>query len=326
MRLALLLTLLLTAHLGRAAAPLGQVAPPAVFRFHLGTAEVTVLNDGSMPIAAGDDMRHATPQQVRQALTAAFLTSPVETSHNAFLINTGARLLLVDAGGGDLVPTLGRLEANLRAAGHTPEQVDAIYITHMHGDHIGGLTQQGRRLYPNATVFVNRREAEHWLDPAEEARAAPQRRELYQTARARLAPYQAARKFQTFEGDMAFEGGLRAIAGHGHTPGHTAYVLQAGGKRLLLIGDQIHLGALQFPYPQATIRYDYVPAAAQAERRRSLEDAADHCALVAGAHLPFPGVGHVRRAGQGFAFVPLAYSPTGQPVACPTAAPAGTSP
>ncbi|UGQ44546.1 MBL fold metallo-hydrolase [Massilia endophytica] len=318
MRILLPLCLILAHSLACAVAP-AQGVPPALFRFMLGATEVTVLNDGSMPLTP-EDMRNVTPAAMQEALARQFLSSPVETSHNAFLINTGARLVLIDAGGGDLVPTLGRLAGNLRAAGYTPEQVDAIYITHMHGDHIGGLTEQERRLYPNATVFINKREADHWLDPTEETRAVPARRELYRVARTRLAPYQAAKRMQTFDGETELEPGLRAISGRGHTPGHTAYVLSAGGQQLILIGDQVHMGAVQFPHPQATVRYDYVPDASTAERRRSLDAAADRCALVAGAHLPFPGVGHVRREGSGYAFVPLNFSPTGKPVACPSGA------
>jgi glyoxylase-like metal-dependent hydrolase (beta-lactamase superfamily II) len=140
--------------------------------------------------------------------------------------------------------------------------------------------------------------------------AAPEAaKRFFRAAKASVAPYLAAGKLETFEGDAELLPGLRAVAGHGHTPGHTMFQVESRGSKLLLWGDVVHVAAVQFEDPSVTIGYDTDAPQAEAERLRVFADAAQNGTLVAGAHLPFPGLGHVRRGpGKGYEFVPLNYS------------------
>jgi glyoxylase-like metal-dependent hydrolase (beta-lactamase superfamily II) len=135
-----------------AEAPMLKTQAPGWYRTMLGDFEVTVLSDGTYPLTPVQLLR-ADPNRISAALKRDFLPEAVETSVNAFLINTGAKLVMVDAGtGGLLGPSLGKLVDNLRASGYRPEQVDEIYITHLHVDHVGGVSANGTRLFPNATL------------------------------------------------------------------------------------------------------------------------------------------------------------------------------
>jgi glyoxylase-like metal-dependent hydrolase (beta-lactamase superfamily II) len=155
-----------------AAAPMVKTSAPGYYRLMLGDFEVTALSDGTGALPVDQMLTGTTPDQVQHALARAFLQSPVETSVNAYLVNTGKKLILIDTGSGrTLGPTFGRLAANLRAAGYRPEDVDDIYITHMHGDHAGGLVDGDRTVFANAIVHADRHESGYWLDPAQMDRA-----------------------------------------------------------------------------------------------------------------------------------------------------------
>src|ERR1700730_1726860 len=123
-----------------AAAPLAKTQAPGYYRMMLGDFEVTALSDGTVPLAVDTLLTNTTPAKVKKALDRWFLKEPVDISVNAYLVNTGAKLVLVDTGAGTLYgPTLGKLSNSLRASGYRPDQVDEIYITHLHPDHVGGL-------------------------------------------------------------------------------------------------------------------------------------------------------------------------------------------
>src|SRR5262249_498571 len=148
-----LAVLVATGSVTQANAPLVGGQAPGWFRMKVGDFEVTALSDGTVDLPVDKLLANTTPDKVTKALTAAFLHSPVEGSVNAFLINTGSKLVLIDTGAGNLLaPTLGKLLANLKASGYKPEQVDEIYITHMHVDHMGGLTAADKPVFPNAVV------------------------------------------------------------------------------------------------------------------------------------------------------------------------------
>jgi glyoxylase-like metal-dependent hydrolase (beta-lactamase superfamily II) len=147
-----------------AAAPLAKTQPPGFYRMMLGDFEITALSDGTIPLPVDKLLTNTSPAKVKKALERWYLKEPVDTSVNAYLINTGAKLVLVDAGAGTLFgPTVGKLASNLQAAGYRPEQVDEVYITHMHGDHVGGLMAGDKLAFPNATVRADRHDADFWL-------------------------------------------------------------------------------------------------------------------------------------------------------------------
>ena len=293
----------------QAAAPFAGTQAPGFYRMMLGEFEVTVLSGGTNMLPASTLLTNVSPAQVQQALASSFLKEPVPTSVNEFLINTGAKLVLIDTGNGergDSKPAI--LLANLRASGYQPEQVDEVYLTHMHGDHIGGLTVGALPAFPNAIVRADQREADNWLSPSNLNIANKDAKGRFEGARAALAPYIAAGRFKTFDGDTDLVPGVRSRACYGHTPGHTMYVVESKGEKLVLWGDLMHVAVVQFTNPAVTIRYDSDSAAAAAQRQKVLADAAGQGYWIGGAHLAFPGLGHVTKAGDAYAWVPVNYS------------------
>jgi glyoxylase-like metal-dependent hydrolase (beta-lactamase superfamily II) len=291
-----------------AAAPMVHTQAPGWYRFMLGAFEVTALGDGTIELAP-EKLLKAPPAKTTKSLAQSWLASPVETSVNAYLVNTGARLVLIDAGAGALAgPTLGALLHNLRAAGYQPEQVDDVFLTHMHPDHVGGLVAAGAMVFPHATVHADRRESDYWLSEATLARASGDTKASAQGAMAALKPYIAAGRFQTFAADAELVPGVASRSTYGHTVGHTSYVVESRGQRLLVLGDVVHVGAVQFADPSVSISFDADPKAAAAVRADVFKHAAKEDDLVAGAHLPFPGIGHVRSLFRGYEWVPLPWT------------------
>ena len=293
---------------GHAAAPMVKASPPGYYRMMLGDFEVTALSDGTVALHVGMLLTNTTAARVKSALARAFLKDPIETSVNAYLINTGTKLVLVDAGAGSLFgPTLGNLVANLKSAGYQPEQVDEVYISHLHPDHVGGLAAGDRVVFPNAIVRAERRDADFWLSKANLDAAPKDAKDSFHGAMASLNPYVTAGKFQPFDGDSDLVPGIKGLASRGHTPGHTTYVVESKGEKLVLWGDLMHVAAVQFADPTVTIRFDLDPKAAAAQRRKAFADAAKQGYWVAASHIAFPGIGHVRAEGRGYTWAPANY-------------------
>ena len=292
-----------------AAAPQVKAAAPGYFRMMLGDFEVTALSDGTVALPMDKLLTNTTPGKVDKALAKSFLKVPVETSVNGYLINTGSKLVLVDTGAAGLFgPTLGKLVDNLKAAGYTPDQVDAVVITHMHPDHAGGLMNGDKLVFPNATVHADQHDADFWLSQANLDKAPKDAKGFFQGAMASLNPYIAAGKFKPFNGNTDLLPGIKALASPGHTPGHSTYVVESQGQKMALWGDLMHVAAVQFADPSVTIQFDVDSKAAAAQRKKAYADAAKQGYWVAAAHLSFPGIGHLRKDGKGYVFVPANYS------------------
>ncbi|AJG23516.1 hypothetical protein RR42_s1928 [Cupriavidus basilensis] len=280
---------------------------PGFYRFTLGAFRITVLSDGTAPRDVAKIM--SKPQAVRDAFAAAHQTLPVEISVNCFLIDTGDRRILIDTGAGELFgPLTGHLVENLRAAGYEPGDIDDILLTHIHGDHSGGLSIGGRPVFPNATVHVDQRDPALWLSPEAEATAPAAARMTFQQSHQTVDPYVRAGRLRTFDGAAQLFPGVRSVPLYGHTPGMNGYLIENQGQRLLLWGDIIHATEAQFRDPTITIEYDVDPTAAATTRQRILADAARQGYMVGSAHVTFPGLGHVRTEHAGFSWVPAPYS------------------
>ncbi|MBB3219461.1 MBL fold metallo-hydrolase [Pseudoduganella umbonata] len=296
-----------------AAAPFAAAQAPGWYRIALGRYEVTALLDGTHPFPAHEVLTRGTasldrtdPGLADRLLAAAYLKAPVEGSINAFLVNTGTKLVLIDSGAGALYGADGgHLLGNLRAAGYAPEQVDEVLLTHLHADHVGGVALGSAAAFPNAVVRVNGRDAAYWLSTAEQDRAPAFLHSMFDGAMASLKPYIAAGRFKPFDGAGPLEEGITAMASPGHTPGHTAYLVESGGERLLVWGDTVHVAPVQFPDPRVTVKYDSDTAQAVAHRREWFAAAARRGDCVAAAHISFPGLGHVVDGGDGYRWLPL---------------------
>jgi glyoxylase-like metal-dependent hydrolase (beta-lactamase superfamily II) len=291
----------------RAAAPMVHKAVPGYYRFMLGDFQVTALSDGTGRLPADKLLNGMSPKTINRILAAHFESSPVTTSVNAFLVNTGRRLVLIDTGNG-AGKSPGRVLASLEASGYRPDQVDDVLITHMHPDHVGGLVVDGHMAFPHATVWVNRKDADYWLSPEQMAKADKGRKGSFKAAMAAVAPYRKAGHFKTFKGSRTLLPGIRSLPEPGHTPGHTGYLVTSQGHTMLAWGDIIHVQAVQFRHPSVTIAYDSNQPEARATRMRILARAAADKYIVAGAHLSFPGLGHVRKAARGYDWIPLPYA------------------
>ena len=296
--------------LGSAHAAAPQVkTQPGYYRVMLGDFEITALSDGTVALPVDKLLTNTSPAQVGKGLASSFLKAPVETSVNGYLINTGTKLVLVDTGAAGLFgPTLGNLVANLKAAGYQPEQVDEVYITHMHPDHVGGLMAGDRPVFPNAVVRADQHDADLWLSAANLEKAPADAKGFFQGAQASLNPYVAAGKFKPFNGSTELVPGIKAVAAPGHTPGHSIYVVESKGQKLVLWGDLMHVAAVQFAHPSVTIQFDTDSKAAAVQRKKAYVEAAKQGYLVGSAHLSFPGLGHLRAEGKGYEFVPANYS------------------
>ncbi len=292
-----------------AAAPMAKGQAPGYYRMMLGDFEVTALSDGTVPLEIGKLMTNTTPRRVEQLLKRSFLADPVETSVNAFLVNTGTKLVLVDSGAGKLFgPTLGNLLNTIKAAGYQPEQVDEIYITHMHADHVGGLMAGDKLAFPNAVVRADRRDAEYWLSQANLDAAPDSAKDFFKGAMASINPYVAAGKFKPFDGAGELTPGIAAVPTYGHTKGHTVYMVESKGQKMAILGDLMHVAAVQFPQPSATIQFDTDAKAAAAQRKKVYADSAKQGFWLAVAHLPFPGIGRIRADGTGYDYFPVNYA------------------
>jgi glyoxylase-like metal-dependent hydrolase (beta-lactamase superfamily II) len=217
-------------------------------------------------------------------------------------------LILVDAGSAELVgPTANKLPDSLRAVGVQPEQITDIFLTHIHPDHSGGLVEGNKKVFPNAIVHVDKREVEYWFDKAIAEKAVEPLNTFFSQVNPKVKPYLDSGQLKTFEGATEFFPGFRSQPAYGHTPGHSLYVLENAGEKLVFSGDLVHVDAVQFDDPSVCIKFDSDPVKAAEQRKKTFADAAKNRYLLAFAHVSFPGVGHVRKEGDHYRWIPLEY-------------------
>lgn len=304
LRHALVATTALTAGPLLAKAPMGGGTALSVHRMKLGNFEVTTILDGfiDLPPAVllGDQ------DLVKRHLEAAGLWgSPIRTAVNTFLVNTGDKLVMIDCGGAKMLgPTAGRMPAALAQLGIDPGQIDEVYITHMHGDHLhGAVTPEGAKLFPNAVLRIAKADVDYWANPQVEAAAPENQKGRFVAAKRAVAAY--GDRLQTFELGAELTAGIRSVAAAGHTLGHSCYLVSSGSAKLLLLGDAMHVAPVQFPRPEITVAFDYNQDGARARRKELFEMAVKENMLIGAVHLPFPGIGRLRAHDAGFAYDPI---------------------
>lgn len=274
-----------------AAAEMKGAAMPGFHRFKLGEFEVTTLLVGSRPMEKPQETfgLNATPEDFAALAQANFL--PADMSQNFFtptLVNTGAELVLFDTG---LAPE--GITGALAAAGYTPDQVDVVVLTHMHGDHIGGLSGEAGATFANARYVTGSIEHNHWAAAGNEG------------FDAKVKPL--SDKMTMLEDGGSVAAGITALAAFGHSPGHMAYHLESGGKRLAITADTVNHYVFSMQRPDWEVRFDMDKAMGAETRKKMLGMiAADRIPFI-GYHMPFPAVGFVEAQGEGFRFVPASY-------------------
>ena len=280
----------------------------ATYQFAVGDVRITALSDGTVPADLHQLLLRTTPAHTDVLLTEEFLTNPIEVSINEWVFPLGDRVVLVDTGAGGLFgPGYGgKLVESLKAAGFGPNDVTDILITHIHTDHSGGLMRDDRRVFPNATIHVGKPDVTFFLDRSNAVKAHYDMKYFDEAIRT-VKPYLDAGKVNAFDRTTTILPNIVASLHPGHTPGSAFFTLTSDNETMQFVGDIVHVAAVQFPDPSVAIVYDVDPAAAVAVRQQSFPQFVHDRTLIAVPHMPFPGVGHVRIAGNGFEWVPSAY-------------------
>jgi glyoxylase-like metal-dependent hydrolase (beta-lactamase superfamily II) len=295
-------------NLAMATAPQHHDQVPGFYRLQVGDLEVTALWDGT----ASFDPHWLQGQSTIDGVVTALHEDPhmLDVSDTGFLVNTGKQLILIDAGAGTWFGggALGRMAGSLRSAGYTPEEVDLVLVTHLHSDHVGGLTtQEGKRVFPNAEVYVAKEDSDFWLSPDIAAKAPKDAQPFFQSAQAIAGPYIRAGKWHTFSGSEPIVDGMQLVPLHGHTPGHTGYEFSSKGQKILFWGDTIHAQRVQLQHSKVTVVFDIDPAAAAATRNQLLPRLAREDIVIAGPHMLFPSLGRLHKAGSVYSWAPVAF-------------------
>ncbi|MGB3314704.1 MAG: MBL fold metallo-hydrolase [Albidovulum sp.] len=281
----------LSAAPARAKAEMKGMAAPLFSRFKHGDFEVTTLLAGTRAVEEPQSIfgMNVSAEDFAAVSDAAHL--PINAAQFFFtptVVNTGEELVLFDTG-----LNAEGITAALAAAGYTPDQVDKVVITHMHGDHIGGLNSDAGDTFPNASYVTGATEHNHWSAAGNEG------------FDGKVKPLNDKMTFLNDGGSVT--SGITAIAAHGHTPGHMGYMIESGGKGLVLIADTANHYVWSLAKPDWEVKFDMDKAAAAATRRKMLGMiAADRLPFI-GYHMPFPATGFVEADGDGFRYVPSSY-------------------
>ncbi|MDR2366963.1 MAG: MBL fold metallo-hydrolase [Deltaproteobacteria bacterium] len=263
------------------------------YKAKVGNLEVTAISDATGEMGFGL-LGELTNEQI--SLEAAKVGSGGQAFPsyvNAFVVDLPSGKALVDTGNGPQANLL----KNLKEAGIDPADIKVILLTHFHMDHIGGLIDQsGNPAFPNAVVYADTKEDEYWLGGNDRG----------QQAQKSINPYKSSDRYKLFSPGDEVLPGVKAVELYGHTPGHVGFLFEGGDEDFLAWGDIIHIAYVQFKYPEATMQYDVDKPKARETRKKTLAESAENGQVVAGSHLPFPGIGRVSKTeGESFTFKPI---------------------
>ena len=282
-----------------------------VYRYNLGSFQLTALYDGVWYVPIDEKfVRNASSAAVNDALTAAFLPAKIlPVSFTALLVNTGAKLVLIDTGtAGQIADTAGSLLDNVKAAGIDPKAVDTILISHFHPDHIDGIkTKDGAKIFPNAEIAVPEPEWDFWMDDVSMSKSEGVVKRYFLNARRIFKDI--AGEVRRFRPGSEVAPGIESVAAFGHTPGHTAFAIHSGNRSILAMSDTVRNPYLFARHPDWQPAFDMDGPQAVATRRRMLDRVAADRMLIEAYHFPFPACGHIAKTASGYEFVPAEWKP-----------------
>ena len=271
-----------------------QTAQAPAGSFSIGEFSAIALRDGAFEFPNDNKIFGVgkTPEEVGAVLTAAGLPGDkLGVSLQPLLVRSTDRVLLFDTGAGtNFGPAGGQLQQSLADAGVEPASITDIFISHPHGDHIGGLLNaEGALAFPNATVHMG---AADWAF----LQGAP--------ANAALATALTPKIDAFAPGAELVPGVVKAVDLHGHTPGHSGYAIGSGANSLLYIGDSAHHYVISVQQPEWTVSFDTEAATGQKNRLDVISKSAESGQRIYAVHFPYPGVGKFERRGEGYVWVP----------------------
>jgi len=280
----------------------------------VGNLKVTALFDGELGLPRSD-LLGISSVKANQLFEENFVPvdehNQVVTDFSAYLVQTPTQNILVDAGTAKCFgPSLGHVPENLKKAGLQPEQIDTILITHAHPDHLCGITLDGKMVYPNAKVYLAKADVDYWTSAQNEAKASDFFKPLFKMTREALKPYQQAGQLIAFSKASFDVPNVELISTHGHTEGHSSYLIDGkNGQKFLGLGDVVHYAAVQFPYTEASYKPDTDAKRAIAVRKNIFEQAYQNHWWIGAAHVAFPGIGHIGKNVHGYQWIPAQYRP-----------------
>ena len=293
---------LLTAPFAQAVIPASSPEPKAqvagYYHYNFGVKQVTALLDGTNYLSPS--LFKGLTEQESDAILKKYHSLDhrgVQTSVNAFLVNTGTSLVLIDTGASSCFGDhLGSVAKNLQEAGFETSQVSLVLLTHLHPDHVCGISKDGEAVFPNAWVYASETEADYWLNPKQLAKIPKEKQDKYlatvKKIKDAIAPYEKNKGFKTFKAGEQL-GALTALESAGHTPGHVGFRLKGLMQDMIFIGDIVHSHSLQFDQPETGVDFDIDPEQAIQTRLKHFAEYAKEGHTIAAPHLPFPGIGYI---------------------------------
>jgi len=301
----------------QAAAPLSDKQAPGWYRYKVGSIEVTAVTDGAFANPLTDTfIRNVPKEETNKVLEAMHLPKDkVVVPYTPIAVNTGSKLVVIDTGlGGALYEQskggVGQFHSNLAAAGIDANAVDAVIISHFHGDHINGLvTADSKPAFPNAEILVPTGEWKFWNDEGEMSKAAGNTLVEGNFKNVKRVFGALGNKVTQYEPGKEVAPGITSLATHGHTPGHVSHIISSGNAKLMVQADVTNV-PLFVQHPGWFIQFDMDGPAAEAMRRKFYDMLVAEQMMVQGFHYPFPSVGYIETAGSGYRVIPVPWNPS----------------